>query len=155
MRPPNVDAGGTTVISSGKTITAENSAGTHPRQAETVCLTLRPHVERGGYHLDRFDALLDGEVICTSRSGWHTPARVLLRRGYPPDDLLQVQHEGRPLDPTIVVKPIGELAKWEIEERDRGGLKRRTWRPFDASRLVGVASPARDRGSAAPLLARR
>jgi hypothetical protein len=29
-----------------------------------ITLTLTPHLERGGYHLDRFQARLDGELIC-------------------------------------------------------------------------------------------
>jgi hypothetical protein len=49
-------------------------------------LILRPHVEERGndrFHLDRFDAYLDGALILTSRQPWHDGARELLRRGYP------------------------------------------------------------------------
>jgi hypothetical protein len=95
----------------------------------TLFLALRPHIERGGYHTERFDAYLGDELICTHRSGWHAPARELLRRGHPPDALLHVQHAGRPFDPTIVPKPIGEIAKWQILERDRDGPCRERWHP--------------------------
>jgi hypothetical protein len=94
-----------------------------------MTLILRPHRESGGYHLDRFDAYLGDQLICTSRSGWHTPARELLRRGYSPDTLLYVQHHGKSHDPPIVPKSIGDLAKWYISEEDAGGLRRRRWQP--------------------------
>lgn len=90
-----------------------------PRHVE-----LRPHVERAGYHLDRFDAYLGDRLICTGRSCWHEPARRLLDTGYPPEMLLYVQHAGRAFDPSIRPRPIGELAKWTIKERDGGGLCR-------------------------------
>ena len=101
---------------------------------------LRRHVERGG-HTDRFDAYLGDRLICTSRSGWHEPARKLLDMGYPAATLLIVRHAGRAFDPTIKPRPIGELAKWCYEERDKGGIKRRRWKPFGMPRNgVGVAS---------------
>jgi hypothetical protein len=62
-------------------------------------------------------------------SPFHTPARELLRRGHLPDALLHVQHAGRAFDPTIVPKPIGEIAKWQILERDRDGTCRARWHP--------------------------
>jgi hypothetical protein len=81
-----------------------------------LAVVLRPHTERDGCRLDRFDAYLDGELICTSRSGWHQPARKLLELGHSPDTLLHVQYDGRAFDPTIRPQTIGELAKWTIEE---------------------------------------
>jgi hypothetical protein len=114
-----------------------------------LILMLRPHVERDGCHKERFDAYLGDELVCTSRSGWHDPARALLVLGYPPDTLLHVQHAGRPHDPTIIPQPIGELAKWTIEESDSRGLQRRRWRPYEGPRSEGVASPASDDAAAA------
>jgi hypothetical protein len=35
---------------------------------------------------------------------------------------------GRAFDPTIVPKPIGEIAKWEIRD-EADGLRRRRWQP--------------------------
>jgi hypothetical protein len=112
-------------------------------------LTLRPHIERGGYHTERFDAYLGDELICTSRSGWHDPARALLARGYPPETLVRVQHAGREFDPTVVPRPIGELAKWTIKERDRGGLRKERWQLFDARLSSPVGSPASEEVEAA------
>jgi hypothetical protein len=83
-----------------------------------LAVVLRSHTERDGCRLDRFDAYLDGELICTSRSGWHQPARRLLELGHSPDTLLHVQYDGRAFDPTIRPQTIGELAKWTIEESD-------------------------------------
>jgi hypothetical protein len=99
-------------------------------------LELRPHIEHAGCHRDRFDAYLAGQLICTSRSGWHTPARELLRLGYPPETLLRVQHAGRPFDPTIIPRPLGEVAKWFISEEAAAGLKRRRWQPLPEDPLA-------------------
>jgi hypothetical protein len=53
----------------------------------------------------------------------------LLRRGFPPETLLTVQHAVRPIDPTIVPKPIGEIAKWYVSDGSAEGLRRRRWAP--------------------------
>jgi hypothetical protein len=71
----------------------------------------------------------------------HDGARELLARGFDPGALLHVQHAGRAFDPTVVPRPIGELAERTYEERDKDGLKRRRWRPFEMPRNgVAVAS---------------
>ena len=79
---------------------ATEKVAAHPRRTTppTVYVTLKPHIESGGDHTERFDALLGDEIICVSRSGWHEPARTLLARGYPPETLLHVQHVGKPHD---------------------------------------------------------
>jgi hypothetical protein len=106
-----------------------------------VTLTLRPHLERGGYHTDRFDCCLDDALIVTSRQPRHDAARELLARGFPPESLLRIEHAGAWPDPTIVPQPIGDLAEWTFEESDAGGIKRRRWRPFGMPRNgVAVAS---------------
>jgi hypothetical protein len=109
----------------------------------TFELTLKPHIERGGYHLDRFDAYLDGELIVTSRQPLYDGARKLLDRGFAPTELLSIHHAGKDYD-SFEPAPIGELAKWTIAESDRGGLQRQRWKPFDAARLHDVAPPASD-----------
>jgi hypothetical protein len=66
-----------------------------------LTLILRPHIEqRNGcrFHLDRFDACLNGELILTSRQPWYDRARELLRRGYPGDTLLTLRHAGEDYD---------------------------------------------------------
>ena len=54
-------------------------------------LIAHPHLERGGYHLDRFDACLDGELITTSRQPLLDGARALLARGFDPDVMLTIR----------------------------------------------------------------
>ena len=90
-------------------------------------LIARPHLERGGFHLDRFDAYLDDELITTSRQPLLDGARALLARGFDPDALLTMRHAGRDYD-SFRPQAIGELAKWTITERDRKGLRRERWR---------------------------
>lgn len=96
-------------------------------------LTLRPHRERGGYHLDRFDVCLGDDLVCVSRSGWHEPARKLIDAGHAPETLMVVRHEGREADSSVKPRSLGEAAEWTVGESDRGGLTRRRWVPFDAS----------------------
>lgn len=96
----------------------------------TLTIELRPHIERDGYHLDRFEAWLGDQLLTVSRSGWHAPARKLLELDHSPETLMRVLHAGRPFDPTIVPQSIGEYARWTIGERERGGLTKLEWRPF-------------------------
>jgi hypothetical protein len=113
---------------------ASSSAGldvTDNRSAP-LTLVLNPHIEeRNGcpFHLDRFDAYLDGELILTSRQPWHDGARELLRRGYPGDTLLTVRHAGRDFDNSVPLE-ISYLAQWSISDSARGGLKRIRWQPM-------------------------
>jgi hypothetical protein len=71
-------------------------------------------------------------------------ARELLALGYSPRTVVRVRHAG-----TIAMRGvIGELAKWTIEESDRGGLRKRLWKghsPWDGS------PPAADDASEAEL----
>jgi hypothetical protein len=108
---------------------------------------LRPHVERAGYHTERFGAYLAGQLICISRQPRHDGARELLARGFDRGTPLRVEHAGRWPDPTIVPQSIGELAEWTFEESDAGGIKRRRWRPFGMPR-GGVAVASRTGGDA-------
>ena len=114
--------------------------------AAPLHVELRRHVERGGYHADRFDAYLAGQLICTSRQPWHDCARKLIELGDPPDYLLIVQHHGCAFDPTIKPRSIGELAKWTYEESDRDGIRKVRWRPPEersgVAQRSGWASPA-------------
>jgi hypothetical protein len=91
----------------------------------SLALTLRAHIERDGCHHERFDAYLDDELISTSRSGWHDPARKLLELGHDPETLLHVQHHGRAFDPTIARASAGLLGGYlqvmGDARRDRAG----------------------------------
>jgi hypothetical protein len=108
-----------------------------------LTLILRPHIERGGYHTDRFDAYLGDELICVSRQPLYDGARALLDLGYHPDTPLTIRHADK--DPSFEPRSITELAQWTITERDRAGLSRERWRSYhdqDASSSFAVASPA-------------
>lgn len=50
-----------------------------------LTLILRPHIEHGSFHLDRFDAYLGDALIVTSRQPLYDGARKLLERGHDPD----------------------------------------------------------------------
>jgi hypothetical protein len=54
---------------------------------------------------------------------------------------MTIGHAGKNHD-SFEPSPIGELAKWTIEERDKGGLRRRRWRPYEGASCRDVASPA-------------
>lgn len=92
-------------------------------------VTLRPHIERAGYHTDRFDCYIDAILIVTSRQPRHDAARELLARGFGSETLLHVQHAGRAFDPTIVPQPIAELAAWTYVDSDRDGIRKVRWLP--------------------------
>jgi hypothetical protein len=93
---------------------------------------LRPHIEAGGYHLDRFDALLDGEVITTSRQPVFDGARALIERGHHPEELMCADQNGH----LVFIATIGENARWTIEESDKGGLRKRPWRELPVEKAV-------------------
>jgi hypothetical protein len=103
-----------------------------------IILQLRPHIEAGGYHLDRFDAFLDGEVITTSRQPVFDGARALIERGHHPEELMCADQNGH----LVFIATIGENARWTIEESDKAGLRKRPWRELPvqiavSSRAVG------------------
>jgi hypothetical protein len=64
-----------------------------------------------------------------SRQPLYDGARALLDLGANPDALLTIRYAGKDHD-SFAPRPIGELAQWMIEESDKGGLKRRRWKPF-------------------------
>jgi hypothetical protein len=107
-------------------------------------LIAHPHLERGGYHLDRFDACLGGELITTSRQPLLDGARALLARGFNPDAMLTIQLASSAAD-SFRPKPIREWARWTITERDRDGLRRERWRsPGNAASSTRDGSPDGD-----------
>ena len=115
-----------------------------------LTLILRPHRERGGYHLDRFRAYLDGAHIITSRQPLYDGARELLKLGHSPDTLLTIRHVGKDHD-SFVPQPIGWLALWTIADRDKDGLKRERWRypPTPQQRALTPEKAPRTREAAA------
>ncbi len=128
-----------------------------------IRLKTRPYIEpTRGCHVDRFEAHLDGELICVSRQPRLDSARVLLKRGYPAGMLLTTRAHNRNYD-SFVPRPIGELAEETMVEGSRDGLRRRKWEPFEKvdsaqpveartrkSGLRGVQVPGVDEGAVAP-----
>ena len=101
-----------------------------------ITLTTKPYIEpMRGCHVDRFEAHLDGELICVSRQPRLDGARELLRRGYPPRTLLTTRAYDRGYD-SWVPAPICDLAKETMIEGSRDGLQRRKWEPFENSLTV-------------------
>jgi hypothetical protein len=115
--------------------------------APVLRLIVRPHLERGGFHIDRFDAGLDGELIVTSRQPLLDGARRLLERGFDPEALLTMRMHDRPYD-SFHPKPVREWAKWTIAERDRRGLQRERRLDQTMPCHAHMGSPAGDEGLA-------
>jgi hypothetical protein len=63
-----------------------------------ITLIVRPHRERGGYHLDRFDAYHGDKLLVVSRQPLYDGARALLDLGADPDALLTIRHAGKDYD---------------------------------------------------------
>lgn len=88
----------------------------------------------------RYAALLDGEVIATSRQPFYAAARALQAMGYDDEIVLTASHEG---DATVAMRStIGRAAVWSVTEGDRTGLARLEFQ--DRSRGSWGASPAAD-----------
>lgn len=83
----------------------------------------------------KWDAVLDGQVLCSSPIAICESARRLLELGYDPDRLMTVRHENSPHDS---IKPckIGALARWTVVESASRGLQRVRWKPFSHPQKV-------------------
>jgi hypothetical protein len=104
--------------------------GQPPLVSTVIRLECRPHLESGGYHLDRFSVFHGGErIIRSTRSPLYAGARALLERGHDPAQMVTIRLGRRGHD-SFVPASIGDLARWTIEESDQRGLSRREWRPF-------------------------
>jgi hypothetical protein len=109
--------------------------------ARAILLELTPVRNRPG----RYSAHVDGRcVVRGSRQPFFDAARALRAGGVPDTTVIEARHAG---SATIAMRStVGEAAKWAIEETDRGGLRRRPWKPPPAALLCrdGVAENARD-----------
>ena len=96
-------------------------------------MVTKPHLQRRGHgaliHIDKYEAWLDGELICISRQPRLDGAREMLRRGYGPDVLMTTRAHDRSYD-SWTPAPLGELAKLTVAEMSGRGLRRMSWRPF-------------------------
>ncbi|TVQ30563.1 MAG: hypothetical protein EA356_14945 [Geminicoccaceae bacterium] len=98
-----------------------------------IRLDVRPAMEPGGYHLDRFDVLDGGRlVVARTRRPLSDAARALVAAGVDPSTLVTSRHDAAAADSFRPVA-IGEAATWAAEESDRDGLRRRR-RPLGTAR---------------------
>lgn len=88
----------------------------------------------------RYAAMLDGEVIATSRQPFYAAARALQAQGYDDEIALTASHEGSPL--VAMRSTIGRAAVWSVAEGDRTGLSRIEYQ--DRPRGSAGAMPAAD-----------
>lgn len=101
----------------------------------TLELELRPVPGKPG----RYMAMLGEVELCRSTQPFLTAARALLAEGYASDLVLEARHAGSPI--VALRSTIGEAARWMIEETDRGGLRKRRWRPFRVALSPGAVAP--------------
>jgi hypothetical protein len=98
-----------------------------PTYAQLIRLIVTPHGAPGSKG-PRFAARLDDTVLTISHEPMVAAARVLIERGRDPTAFLTLRMHDRAYD-SFKPTPIGELAKWTFEERDRDGLRRVRWMP--------------------------
>jgi hypothetical protein len=86
----------------------------------------------------KFRPLMDGVAISRpTRQPLLDGARALLAQGYPAETIVTTRHAG---SATIAMRStVGEAARWTIKERDRGGLSKERWQPYDADSPPPVA----------------
>jgi hypothetical protein len=72
-----------------------------------------------------------------TRQPFYDAARALIELGYAPETVIVARHAGS--DTVAMRGTIGELAQWTIKERDRGGLRKERWQPYDADSSFPVA----------------
>lgn len=108
------------------------AASTTARQAvkpgQAIDLELAPVPGLRG-RLNVFSATLPGGrvLVRASRQPLFDGARALLAEGVAPATVISVRHRGSRI--IAMQSTTGEAAKWTVEEADRGGLRRRSWRP--------------------------
>ena len=84
------------------------------------------HHRPGRFHV----ALASGVPLPRStRQPLFDGARALLKLGHDPERLIEVSHLGSAI--VAMRATVGEAARWLIEEPDRGGLRKRLWKPND------------------------
>ena len=98
-----------------------------------VELDLVPAREKNanGAKLGRYDAVLpDGRVLARSRQPLFAAARTLLSEGFAPETAITARHAGSEI--VAMRSTVGEAAQWTVKERDKGGLSKERWQPYDA-----------------------
>jgi hypothetical protein len=93
----------------------------------------------------RFEARLDGELLCAARTPLLSAARVLLDRGASPTDTITMRHAG---SHTVAMRStVGVAAKLTVDETSGNGTPR--FRPYDAPQMSNQPPPAAVSGSEA------
>ena len=107
--------------------------------ADAITIIVEEKPERHGLFVA---TLADGSVILpSSRQPLLDAARVLLARGYDPEQRLVMRHQVSSIN--AMSGKIGELAKWTVRETETEGPRFVPYRPFDANaRLLPHRSSA-------------
>jgi hypothetical protein len=92
----------------------------------------------------RFEAHLDGRLICISRQPLLDTARILITEGIDPETPIATKHAGAEYD--AMTSTIGEASKWAVQENERDGPRFVRWEAFPRDR---VRAPMRFSGAPA------
>jgi hypothetical protein len=116
-------------------------------------LIIRPHCSQqtGKRVQGRFEACLDGRLICISRQPLLDAARMLAADGVDPATLVAVRHEGVAYD--ALRSTVGVAAGPTVEENERVGPRFARWKAFPRSDVEATVrferDPAPDTGRSA------
>lgn len=95
----------------------------------TVALILTPVPGRPSYY--RATDAAGRVVVPASRQPLLDAARALAASGMPPATIVTASHRGSAI--VAMRATLAEATPWTIEESDRGGLRRRRWKPFQGA----------------------
>jgi hypothetical protein len=116
----------------------------------TITLIIRPyHSPKTNKRVHgRFEARLNGRLICTSSQPLLDGARVLLAEGLDPASPIAMRHEGASYD--ALRSTVGTAAKLTVRETETEGPRFVRWKPFsggDVHALMRFSSePVTDTG---------
>jgi hypothetical protein len=88
----------------------------------------------------KFRPLLDGVAITRpTRQPLLDGARALVALGYPAEAVVTARHAGSAV--VAMRSTVGGAARWAVEERDQGGLRKCLWKPFQNAVSSDGGSP--------------
>lgn len=93
-----------------------------------------------------FEARVEGELLCRSRTPFLSAARKLQRRGVPDDTLIEMRHEGSSM--VAMRATVGLAAGLTVREDNDGKMPPR-FKPYKAFPIGAVRHPEPDQGSGA------
>jgi len=88
---------------------------------------------REGRRPGKWEAQVEGQLLCTSRQPFLAAARVLLQQGCDPTTRIIMRHDGSEAD--SLCSTIGEAAKLSVTETGSAPVFSQ-WEPFDRSRFA-------------------